>query len=96
MNKTLNCSDILIDSLYLEHHENCTLNESANVTVPDLDENNSKKFKISIAATSLRTNRIYIRVYILWLNLIIQVNQIITVVLSTLEVQNFITEKKVL
>ena len=31
------------------------------------------RYKISIAATSLRTNQIYIRVYILWINLIFQV-----------------------
>ena len=34
------------------------------------------RYKISIAATSLRTNQIYIRVYILWINLIFQVGQV--------------------
>ena len=72
--KTLNCSDVIDDLSYEEHHENCTLNEMGNVTVPDLDENQNLRYKISIAATSLRTNQIYIRVYILWINLIFQVS----------------------
>ena len=60
-------------NLYEDHHENCTLYDNYNVTVPDLDENQNLRYKISIAATSLRTNQIYIRVYILWINLIFQV-----------------------
>ena len=63
-------------NLYEDHHENCTLYDNYNVTVPDLDENQNLRYKISIAATSLRTNQIYIRVYILWINLIFQVGQV--------------------
>ena len=74
--KTLNCSDVIEDLSYEEHHENCTLNEMGNVTVPDLDENQNLRYKISIAATELRKNQIYIRVYILWINLIFQVSGI--------------------
>ena len=76
--KTLNCSDVIEDLSYEEHHENCTLNEMGNVTVPDLDENQNLRYKISIAATELRKNQIYIRVYILWINLIFQVSCIDT------------------
>ena len=76
--KTLNCSDVIEDLSYEEHHENCTLNEMGNVTVPDLDENQNLRYKISIAATELRKNQIYIRVYILWINLIFQVRGIDT------------------
>ena len=39
----------------------------------ELDEYNNPRYEVSIAATDLRTNRLYIRIYILWLNLIIQV-----------------------
>ena len=63
-------------TFYEDHHENCTLYDNYNVTVPDLDENQNLRYKISIAATSLRTNQIYIRVYILWINLIFQVGQV--------------------
>ena len=37
------------------------------------DENDNPTYKVIISPTDLRTNRLYIRIYILWLNLIIQV-----------------------
>ena len=74
MTKTLNCSDILSNaSYYMEYYDNCTFNEMGNVTIPDLDENQNLRYRISIAPSTLRGNRTYIRVYTLWLNLIVQV-----------------------
>ena len=76
LTKTLNCSDILSNpDDYTEHFDNCTFNEMGNVTIPDLDENQEPRYSISIAPTVLRGNRIYIRVYTLWLNLIVQVSK---------------------
>ena len=42
--KTLNCTEVLSDSNYEDHHENCTLYDNYNVTVPDLDENQNLRF----------------------------------------------------
>ncbi len=49
---------------------NCSATVQEN---PNPNEEENQEFQISIAPTSLRTNRIYIRVYILWLNIIVQV-----------------------
>lgn len=76
MMKTVNCSEVteFTNPINESYIGNCTSQPDGNITIPDLDENANVRYKISIAATSLRTNRIYIRVYILWLNLIVQVH----------------------
>ena len=38
-----------------------------------IDDENNTRYSISIAPTKIRSNRLYIRIYILWCNLIIQV-----------------------
>ena len=95
MLKSVDCAEIMADQSYLEYRPNCTIDtedwaqQKVNVTV--LDQNDEPQYKISITATDLRINRIYIRVYILWLNLIVQI--IVPFVL--LIVLNILTYKKI-
>ena len=72
--KNLTCYEILATPFYKEHHGNCTLNETGIVNVPEFDAELNLKHQVKIAATNLRTNSVYIRVYILWFNLIVQVH----------------------
>ena len=90
--KSMNCTDILgEETIYEEYKANCTEDISQQFNVTDLDQNDQPQYKISIAATEIRINRIYIRVYILWLNLIVQI--IVPFVL--LIVLNILTYKKI-
>jgi hypothetical protein len=79
MTKIINCTTIFEVEEYQQYVQNCTsydvgtADDEGQVTIPILDDYGHDQYTLSIAATSLRTNRIYIRVYILWLNLIVQV-----------------------
>lgn len=94
--KSLTCQEILNQTLYQEHHSNCTLilekGEIGNVTVPDLDEDLNPRYTIEIKASDLRTNYHYISLYLVWLNLITQ----ILVPFVLLIIFNFLTYKKIL
>ena len=95
MLKSVDCLEIMENQSYIEYRHNCTTTtddwEDQKVNVTVLDHNDEPQYKISITATDLRINRIYIRVYILWLNLIVQI--IVPFVLLT--VLNILTYKKI-
>ena len=93
MLKSVDCLEIMENQSYIEYRHNCTSDdwEDQKVNVTVLDHNDEPQYKISITATDLRINRIYIRVYILWLNLIVQI--IVPFVLLT--VLNILTYKKI-
>ena len=91
MIKSVNCTDIIEDPAYSEYKENCTENLAEMINVTVLDQNDQPQYKISIGATDMRINRIYIRVYIIWLNLIV----LVIVPFVLLIVLNILTYKKI-
>ena len=60
-----------------------------------IDDENNTRYSISIAPTKIRSNRLYIRIYILWCNLIIQVcTTYVTIVTRTTYILSRSTQSK--